>query len=91
MRTIEAEKQLILKKELCGQLVALTTDTWTSIHNQTYDALTVHLIDNDIKMQSFGAECVRHQGRTTSKALVSLFVAPVFYVFSFFSRIWAKG
>ena len=62
----------VLRGQLAGLVVCLTTDTWTSVQNFDYMSLTVHFIDSDWilhkKIIKF-CQITDHKGETIGKAL----------------------
>ena len=62
----------VLRGQLAGLVVCLTTDTWTSIQNMNYMSLTVHFVDADWvlhkKIIKF-CQITDHKGETIGKAL----------------------
>ena len=64
----------ILRRAFVGQWVCVTTDTWTSIQNLNYMAVTAHFIDGDWtyqkKILNF-CPITNHKGDTIDKAVES--------------------
>ena len=64
----------ILRRAFVGQWVCVTTDTWTSIQNLNYMAVTAHFIDGDLtyqkKILNF-CPITNHKGDTIDKAVES--------------------
>lgn len=64
------EKKLVIK-ELVGQRVCLTIDTYTSIQNFNYMCLTLHYIDCDWKLSKIiinFCQIINHKGEIIAKA-----------------------
>jgi hypothetical protein len=55
-----ARMRHLLSDTLCGKVIALTTDHWTSIANQSYLAITAHWIDEDWALQYSTLCCTHH-------------------------------
>ena len=64
----------ILRRAFVGQWVCVTTDTWTSIQNLNYMAVTAHFIDGDWtyqkKILNF-CPIANHKGDTIGRAVES--------------------
>lgn len=53
--------------EVNAQYIALTTDAWTSIRNESYTAITVHFIDQNCHLKSYLLSCAKFSVRHTSQ------------------------
>ncbi|KAE9523772.1 hypothetical protein AGLY_015832 [Aphis glycines] len=53
--------------EVNAQYVALTTDAWTSLKNESYTAITVHFIDQNCELKSYLLSCAKFPMRHTSE------------------------
>lgn len=53
--------------EVNAQYVALTTDAWTSLKNESYTAITVHFIDQNCELKSYLLSCAKFSMRHTSE------------------------
>jgi len=51
------------------EFVLLTTDTWTSLKNESYMAVTVHFIDENCKLNSHLLSCSKFSEKHTSENL----------------------
>lgn len=40
-----------------GKYVSITTDSWTSVKNENYNAITCHFIDNKCELKSYLLSC----------------------------------
>lgn len=59
-----------VKEALCRtEYVAITTDGWTSINNDSYQAVTVHFIDENSKLKAFLLDCHYMEARHTAENL----------------------
>jgi hypothetical protein len=50
---------------LQNRFYSITCDHWTSLANENYGALTLHLID-DFELKTFVMSCVKHENGTTA-------------------------
>eukprot|EP01036_Dinobryon_divergens_P037140 gene37140-48522_t len=55
-----------VKAYLCKRLLALTTDSWTSVANENFVALTAHFIDDDWELRSACVDCSVFSGTHTA-------------------------
>lgn len=53
------------------EFVSLTTDTWTSLRNESYMAVTVHFIDEKCELNSYLLSCSKFSEKHTSENLKS--------------------
>jgi len=60
-----------------AEYVSCTTDTWTSIANESYMAITVHLIDSNFKHKSFVLSIVSFPEKHTSLNLYDKFSSEI--------------
>jgi len=51
---------------------ALTTDIWTSCHNQAYIGVTVHYVDDSYNLQSHLLETVEFQSHTLESTFLRI-------------------
>jgi zinc finger BED domain-containing protein 1 (E3 SUMO-protein ligase ZBED1) len=59
------EKVKINFKE--ASAVCLTTDSWTSINNESFTAITAHYLDSKLKLKSILLECLSFHNRHTAE------------------------
>ena len=57
-------------KAVGNNVIAITTDHWTSISNDSYEGMTIHWIDHNFILHSLPVGCFLHEGDTTSMSLV---------------------
>ena len=65
------EMSVIIDEIVAGSDRAITTDSWTSIANETYTAYTQHFIDDDWVLRSLSLDCVKHTGPTKAADIVA--------------------
>jgi hypothetical protein len=61
----KVEASCKLKLFLQNRFFSITCDHWTSLANENYGALTLHLID-DFQLKTFVMSCVKHENGTTA-------------------------
>ena len=61
----KVEASCKLKLFLRNRFFSSTCDHWTSLANENYGALTLHLID-DFQLKTFVMSCVKHENGTTA-------------------------
>ena len=61
----KAEASGKLKVFLQNRFFSITCDHWTSLANENYGALTLHLID-EFHLKTFVMSCVKHENGTTA-------------------------
>jgi hypothetical protein len=67
----KAEMSLIIDKIVEGSDRAITTDSWTSVANETYTAYTQHFIDDEWVLRSLSLDCIKHTGSTRAVDIVA--------------------
>ena len=58
-----------MKEQLCGNIVALTTDIWTSRATQSFATTTAHFLDKQWKLTTCVLETVHFPGHHTGKLI----------------------
>lgn len=80
-KKFEEHKQLIKTLLLSNSSkISLTLDSWSSIANESYCAITCHFIDQDWKLNSFVLDFVPLQGQHSGEELANI----VFKIFKFY-------
>jgi hypothetical protein len=70
-KSLFVQKELAMSKMksyLTKKFYSLTLDHWTSVANENYAALTLHLIDN-FEMKRMVLSCVKHSGGSSAAAM----------------------
>ena len=66
---LEEQARAAILKALQGQMLAITTDAWTSAAIEAYLSLTVHYLDEAFNMQTLPIECAAFPGSHTGERI----------------------
>lgn len=72
----EIHDQVKTDIQMHAKYVSITTDSWTSIKNENYIAITCHFIDNECELKSYLLSCfknsVSHSSENLKKDLLAV-------------------
>lgn len=66
---LEEQARAAILEALQGQMLAITTDAWTSAATESYLSLTVHYLDEAFHMQTLPVECAAFSGSHTGERI----------------------
>ena len=66
---LEEQARAAILEALQGQMLAITTDAWTSAATEAYLSLTVHYLDQAFNMQTLPLECTSFPGSHTGERI----------------------
>lgn len=66
---LEEHARTAIFKALQGQMLAITTDAWTSAATEAFLSLTVHYLDEAFNMQTLPVECAAFPGSHTGERI----------------------
>jgi hypothetical protein len=75
--TWKLKLERILEEMTKDEVEACTSDSWTSVSNESYTSLTRHFVDRYWELLSLPIDCVKHEGTTTASDIANTIVTMV--------------